>query len=301
MISISNVSKIYNNGFKALNNINFSIASGEIFALLGENGAGKTTLISAICGIVKISTGNITVCGHDNVKNYRKARSKIGIVPQELTIDSFETVMNVVRFSTLLFNQKPDDNYIEKILTDLNLWDKRNDQIRTLSGGMKRRVMIAKAISHKPEILFLDEPSAGVDVELRRSMWEQINQLNKQGVTIVLTTHYIEEAEAIAHRIGVIKKGSMLLIEDKNKLMKQFGKKELVINLSKPIIELPSELNLKYKLLLNNNKLIYKYDQTKDNHNIIEFLEDLGKYSINYNDIDTRQSSLEEIFIQLVS
>ncbi len=301
-ICVNGLNKTYNNGFQALNNINLEVKRGEIFALLGPNGAGKTTLINIICGIVKSSAGYIEVFGHDNVRNYRIARSHIGLVPQELTTDAFETVWNTVNFSRGLFGKAPSSAYIETLLKRLSLWDKKDSQIRTLSGGMKRRVLIAKALSHEPDILFLDEPSSGVDVELRKSMWQQVHELQKMGVTIILTTHYIEEAEEMANRIGVINKGKIILIEDKETLMKKLGSKKLVISLYNPLAIIPKPL-LKFNLQLieKGNRLIFTYDYAEGNNKISELLDSLKENSIRYQDIDTQQSSLEEIFVQLVN
>lgn len=301
-ICVNGLNKTYSNGFQALDNINLQVKRGEIFALLGPNGAGKTTLISIICGIVKSSSGYIEVFGHDNIKNYRIARSHIGLVPQELTTDAFETVWSTVNFSRGLFGKTPSPAYIETLLKRLSLWDKKDSQIRTLSGGMKRRVMIAKALSHEPDILFLDEPSSGVDVELRKSMWQQVRELQETGVTIILTTHYIAEAEEMANRIGVINKGKVILIEDKETLMKKLGSKKLVISLYNPLTIIPKPL-LKFNLQLieKGNRLIFTYDYAKENNRISDLLDSLRGNSIRYQDIDTQQSSLEEIFVQLVN
>ncbi|MDC0864750.1 ABC transporter ATP-binding protein [Rickettsiaceae bacterium] len=300
-ICVKDLSKFYDNGFHALDNIDLEIHSGEILALLGPNGAGKTTLISAICGIVNSSSGTVSVFGHDNVKSYRKARSYVGLVPQELTTDAFETVWNTVTFSRGLFGKSADSTYIEGLLKKLSLWDKKDSQIRMLSGGMKRRVMIAKALSHEPQILFLDEPSSGVDVELRKSMWEQVRQLRETGVTIILTTHYIEEAEEMADRIGVINHGKLVLVEEKKSLMKKLGKKELVINLSKVMKKIPEELEgFALRLADDNKQIIFTYDPAKKSNNISDLLDCLKTNEINYTDLDTHQSSLEEIFVQLV-
>ena len=299
-IQISNLEKSYKNSFKALSDIEFSVKNGEIFALLGPNGAGKTTLINAICGIIKIDNGTIDVLGANNIRDYRLARSYIGLVPQELTTDAFETVWNTVSFSRGLFGKKPDKNHIQNVLQSLKLWDKKDSQIRMLSGGMKRRVMIAKALSHEPKILFLDEPSAGVDVELRKSMWNQVKKLKESGVTIILTTHYIEEAEEMADRVGVMNKGKLILIEDKKKLMKKLGKKELIITLSKSLKKIPDELT-KFNLnLVENRKLIFTFDPQKTNNEVSYLLESLRKKLITFNDINIKESSLEEIFVGLV-
>ena len=300
-ISVQNLTKTYDSGLVALDDINLDISSGEIFALLGPNGAGKTTLISAICGILRVSDGTIEICGHDHTKEYRIARGKIGLVPQELTTDAFETVWNTVSFSRGLFGKPKNPAYIQEILEDLSLWDKKDEQIRKLSGGMKRRVMIAKALSHEPEILFLDEPSAGVDVELRKSMWRQIRRLRDNGTTIILTTHYIEEAEEMADRIGIINKGKLILIEEKKSLMKKLGKKELIMELYSQITEIPKSL-AGYNLLLSEKgkRLTFTYDPSKENNGVAELLDHLKENGIKCKDIDTRQSSLEDIFVTLV-
>ena len=300
-ISVQNLDKTYDNGFQALDDINLQVKRGEIIALLGPNGAGKTTLISTICGIVNASSGKIDVFGHDNVKNYRQARKFIGLVPQELTTDAFETVWKTICFSRLLFGKPSKPEFIESLLKSLSLWDKKDAQIRTLSGGMKRRVMIAKALSHEPEILFLDEPTAGVDVELRKSMWQLVRELRETGVTIILTTHYLEEAEEMADRIGVINKGKLILIEDKKTLMKKLGKKELVLELYQPMTVIPetlSEFNL--HLAAEGEQLIFTYDPAKEDNGVISLLERLKEHSIKCKDFNTRQSTLEEIFVQLI-
>jgi len=300
-ISVCNLSKIYKSGFQALKNINLEIRSGEIFALLGPNGAGKTTLISIICGIVNKSSGTVRANGHDNVSQYKVTRSLIGLVPQELTTDAFETVWATVNFSRGLFGLSPNTAYIEKILKDLSLWDKRDSRIMTLSGGMKRRVLIAKALSHEPKILFLDEPTAGVDVELRRDMWELVRQLRKTGVTIILTTHYIDEAEEMADRIGVINKGEIILIEEKKALMAKLGKKQIALELARPLKAIPKTL-AKYQLVLSasGKTMTHTYDARADKDGIAALLEDIRKAKITFNDIETKQSSLEEIFVSLV-
>ncbi|MGH1457186.1 MAG: ABC transporter ATP-binding protein [Alphaproteobacteria bacterium] len=300
-ISIQSLSKTYDNGFIALDDINLNIAKGEIFALLGPNGAGKTTLISSVCGIVQNTGGTVTVMGHDHAKDYRKARALIGLVPQELTTDAFETVFNAVSFSRGLFGKSKNAAYIEETLKDLSLWDKKDSQIRKLSGGMKRRVMIGKALSHEPDILFLDEPSAGVDVELRKSMWKQIRKLRDNGTTIILTTHYIEEAEEMADRIGIINKGKLILIEEKKTLMKKLGKKELVLELRQSIDALPTTLK-KYNLVLSDNgdTITYIYDPAQDHNGIAELLDTLKDHGIRCRDLHTKQSSLEDIFVNLV-
>lgn len=300
-ISVSSLYKTYSTGFEALKNINLEILHGEIFALLGPNGAGKTTLISAICGIVNPTSGTILADGHDIIKDYRAARSKIGLVPQELTTDAFETVWNTVSFSRGLFGKRANPAHIEKILKELSLWDKKDSKLMTLSGGMKRRVMIAKALSHEPEILFLDEPTAGVDVELRRDMWNVVRALRESGVTIILTTHYIEEAQQMADRIGVISHGEIILVEEKDELMRSLGKKQLRLQLQERRDSVPASLE-KYGLELSpdGSELIYTYDTQKERTGITALLQDLGKADVRFNDIQTRESSLEEIFVNLV-
>ncbi len=299
-IAINALNKTYDNGFCALDNINLEIKPGEIFALLGPNGAGKTTLINAICGIVQPSGGTITVSGYNNATQYRQARSLIGLVPQELTTDAFESVLSTVSFSRGLFGKPQNRAYIEEVLKRLALWDKKDEQIRRLSGGMKRRVMIAKALSHEPQILFLDEPSAGVDVELRKSMWAQVRDLRKTGVTIILTTHYIEEAEEMADRIGVINKGKLILTEEKTALMNKMGKRQMIFVLRESLTSIPAGLS-PYPLTLEDegHKLILTYND-QDETDISEILENLKLDGIRPKDIYSRQSSLEEIFIQLV-
>jgi ABC-2 type transport system ATP-binding protein len=301
IIQITDVSKVYASGFKALDNINLAIKPAEVFALLGPNGAGKTTLISAICGIVNATSGQITVAGKDIVSDYRHTRRLIGLVPQELTTDAFETVWTTVSFSRGLFGKKPNPAFIEKTLKSLSLWDKKDNKMIELSGGMKRRVMIAKALSHEPAILFLDEPTAGVDVELRKDMWELVRQLRNDGVTIILTTHYIEEAEEIADRIGVIKNGQLILVEDKVALMNQLGKKQLILDLKDPLTDIPSDL-ADFNLQIQNEgmQLIYSYDTTKEHTGISALLQHLSAASIGFKDIKTDQSSLEDIFVSLV-
>jgi len=299
MIEINDVSKIYDGGFQAVNGVNLSIDKGEIFALLGPNGARKTTLISMICSLVNVSKGRIRVGGidiHDDPKNARKL---IGLVPQELTTDMFETVWKTVSFSRGLFGLSANPAYIEEILKSLSLWDKKDNRLMTLSGGMKRRVMIAKALSHEPKVLFLDEPTAGVDVELRKDMWENIRRLRESGVTIILTTHYIEEAEEMADRIGVIRKGELIVVEDKKTLIQKLGKKHLVINLTENITELPDCLK-EFDLQINDHCLHYDYDSRKADNDISELFNGLQKAGIKYKDIVTKQSSLEEIFVELV-
>jgi ABC-2 type transport system ATP-binding protein len=301
IVSINNVTKSYASGFQALKLINLDIEAGEIFALLGPNGAGKTTLINIICGIVIASSGTVTADGHDIVRDYRAARSMIGLVPQELSTDAFETVWATVTFSRGLFGRAPNPAFIEGLLRDLSLLDKRHTRIMELSGGMKRRVMIAKALSHEPRILFLDEPTAGVDVELRRDMWQLVRGLRDKGVTIILTTHYIEEAEEMADRIGVINKGSLVLVEDKQVLMKKLGKKQLTMHLQTPLKQIPGELaSWNLELKTGGTDLIYTADSA-DGVDISELLERLSELSIVIKDLQTQQSSLEDIFVELVS
>ena len=302
IISISNLTKTYASGMQALRSIDLEIYCGELFALLGPNGAGKTTLIGIICGIVNATTGTVLADGYDTVRDYRMARSKIGLVPQELATDMFETVLDTVTFSRGLYGLAPDPVYIKNVLQQLSLWDKRKAMIMTLSGGMKRRLMIAKALAHEPQILFLDEPTAGVDVELRRDMWEMIRKLRKQGTTIILTTHYIAEAEEIADRIGVINKGEMILVEEKSVLMKKLGKKQLTLQLQEPMATIPAEL-AEWKLALNadGRELQYIFDVNAEHTGIPSLLRRMSDLSINYTDLNTRQSSLEEIFVNLVS
>lgn len=301
-ISIQNVSKLYADGFHALKNISLDIKRGEIFALLGPNGAGKTTLISIICGIVNLSEGRVLAAGHDIVKDYRQARSKIGLVPQELNTDAFETVWDTVAFSRGLFGKAPDPAHLEKVLRDLSLWDKRNNRIMTLSGGMKRRVMIAKALSHEPQILFLDEPTAGVDVELRRDMWNMVRGLRDKGVTIILTTHYIEEAEEMADRIGVIREGEIILVEETHRLMAKLGKKELRLHLQAPLDKIPGILALEPLALSEDGyELVYTFDAQREQAGVARLLRQLGDQGIDFRDLQTRESSLEEIFVGLVN
>ncbi|AKV98403.1 multidrug ABC transporter ATP-binding protein [Marinobacter sp. CP1] len=300
-ISVKHLSKVYGDGFQALKDINLEIQRGEIFALLGPNGAGKTTLISIICGIVNLSSGEVKADGYDIVKDYRKARETIGLVPQELNTDSFETVWNAVSFSRGLFGKPPKPAHIEKVLKDLSLWDKRNNRIMSLSGGMKRRLMIAKALSHEPQILFLDEPTAGVDVELRRDMWEMVRKLRESGVTIILTTHYIEEAEEMADRIGVIRNGEIILVEDKVQLMTKLGRKELRLHLQQKLDRIPGELTLEpLELSDDGYELIYTFDAQQEQAGVARLLRTLGDLGIEYRDLQTRESSLEEIFVGLV-
>lgn len=301
IIEVSGLNKTYQGGFQALRNIDLSIRSGEIFALLGPNGAGKTTLISIICGIVTPSAGTVTADGHDIVADYRAARAKIGLVPQELTTDAFESVWNTVSFSRGLFGKPRDDAHIEKVLRDLSLWDKRNNRLMELSGGMKRRVMIAKALSHEPQILFLDEPTAGVDVELRRDMWEMVSGLRAAGVTIILTTHYIEEAEAMADRIGVIRRGELILVEDKTTLMDKLGQKELRLQLPEALTALPASLQRPgLTLEADGHRLVYTYDSHSEQGSVAALLRELGEAGIEFSDLQSRQSSLEDIFVSLV-
>jgi ABC-2 type transport system ATP-binding protein len=301
VISVSDLSKTYASGFQALKNINLNIRRGEIFALLGPNGAGKTTLISIVCGIVNPTGGVVRADGHDIVTEYRAARSMIGLVPQELTTDAFETVWATVTFSRGLFGKPPDPGYIEKVLRDLSLWDRKDSKVMTLSGGMKRRVMIAKALSHEPQILFLDEPTAGVDVELRRDMWQMVRSLRETGVTIILTTHYIDEAEEMADRIGVISNGEIILVEDKAELMRKLGKKQLTLQLHSKLDRIPSELaGYGLELTADGSGLIYTYNTQTERTGITALLADLNKTGIKFNDLQTKQSSLEEIFVDVV-
>ncbi len=301
IIAISNLSKTYASGFEALKGIDLAIRAGEIFALLGPNGAGKTTLISIVCGIVNPTAGTVTADGHDIIADYRAARAKIGLVPQELTTDAFETVWATVSFSRGLFGKRRNPGHIEKVLKDLSLWNKKDSKIMTLSGGMKRRVMIAKALSHEPQILFLDEPTAGVDVELRQDMWRLVRRLRDTGVTIILTTHYIEEAEEMADRIGVMSKGELILVEEKAELMRKLGKKRLALHLQAPLDRVPEALD-GYWLALSPDRqeLIYTYDTQGERTGITALLRDLGAAGIRFKDLHTDQSSLEEIFVSLV-
>ncbi len=301
IISVANLSKTYASGFRALKNVNLDIRPGEILALLGPNGAGKTTLISIICGIVNPSAGSVSVDGHDIVKDYRFTRAMIGLVPQELTVDHFESVWTTVTFSRRLFGYRDDPKLIEKILRDLTLWDKRTSEVRTLSGGMKRRLMIAKALSHEPQILFLDEPTAGVDIELRKDMWQIVASLRASGVTIILTTHYIEEAEAIADRIGIIDKGELILVEDKLLLMQTLGKKQLILHLRNKLDAVPERLAA-YDLALaaDGSTLTYTYTTGSNGHSVTALFENLAAAAIEFSDITTRESRLEDIFVELV-
>jgi ABC-2 type transport system ATP-binding protein len=301
IISISNLTKTYASGFEALRAVNLDIRRGEIFALLGPNGAGKTTLINVVCGIVNPTSGVVRADGHDIVRDYRAARSKIGLVPQELSTDAFETVLNTVGFSRGLFGKAPNAAFIEKLLRDLSLWDKKDNRIMTLSGGMKRRVMIAKALSHEPRILFLDEPSAGVDVELRRDMWEMVRSLRETGVTIILTTHYIEEAEEMADRVGVIRKGEIILVENKTTLMRKLGDKRLTLALRNRLERVPDELkDFKLDLSADGFNLVYTFDSEAEDTGIAALMKRLGGLGIDFKDLDTKESSLEEIFVSLV-
>ncbi|HJW04997.1 MAG TPA: ABC transporter ATP-binding protein [Rhodanobacter sp.] len=301
IIEVRHLGKTYASGFQALKRIDLEIRRGEIFALLGPNGAGKTTLISIICGIVNPSEGSVLADGHDVVRDYRAARAKIGLVPQELTTDAFETVWNTVSFSRGLFGKPANPAHIEKVLRDLSLWEKRNNKLITLSGGMKRRVMIAKALSHEPQILFLDEPTAGVDVELRRDMWAMVRALRASGVTIILTTHYIEEAEEMADRIGVIHKGELILVEDKAALMEKLGRKQLTLHLQNPLQAIPAAL-AGYPLQLSDEgrQLVYTFDAQDEHSGIDVLLRRLGEAGIDFKDLQTRQSSLEDIFVDLL-
>jgi len=301
IISIQNLSKTYQTGFQALKVINLEIARGEIFALLGPNGAGKTTLINIVCGIVNPSSGTVRIGGHDHIREYRAARAMIGLVPQELTTDAFETVWATTTFTRGLFGKAPNAAHIEKVLRDLSLWDRKDSKIMTLSGGMKRRVMIAKALSHEPRVLFLDEPTAGVDVELRKDMWDVVRALRASGVTIILTTHYIEEAELMADRVGVINKGELILVEQKAALMQKLGKKQLRLGLQQKLDTVPAEL-ASYALALSpdGRELTYTYEAQGERHGITRLLEELFRHNIRVRDLDTTQSSLEDIFVDLV-
>ena len=300
-IVINSLSKVYDNGFNALKKVSLEVRQGEILAMLGPNGAGKTTLISIICGIVTPSSGTVMVDGFDIIKDYRETRSRIGMVPQELSLESFETVFDTVSYSRGLYGKSPKPDHIEKILKDLSLWDKKDQRLRQLSGGMKRRVLIAKALSHEPKILFLDEPTAGVDVELRKEMWEVVDTLRKTGVTIILTTHYIEEAEAIADRVGVINQGEIILVEEKKKLLKKMGQKTLTIELQESINEIPKSLE-KYNLNIGDNKMYlnYTYSLQEKQTGITNLLQDLKDTGLKLRDLKTEQSNLEKIFVNLV-
>jgi len=301
IISVANLSKTYSSGFQALRNVSLDIRRGEIFALLGPNGAGKTTLIGAICGIVRPSAGTISADGHDIVRDFRAARAKIGLVPQELTTDAFETVWATVSFSRGLFGKAPNPAHIEKTLKSLSLWDKKDSRIMALSGGMKRRVLIAKALSHEPAILFLDEPSAGVDVELRQDMWRLVRGLRDDGVTVILTTHYIEEAEEMADRVGVIRQGEIILVEEKAELMRKLGRKQLTLQLQAPLEHLPPTLDAyRLELARQGTELVYTYDTRGERTGITALLRDLGAAGIRFKDLQTSQSSLEDIFVGLL-
>ena len=301
VLSISGLGKIYKSGHRALSGVDLEIAKGEIFALLGPNGAGKTTLIGIVCGIVRPSSGRVTVAGHDHVRDFRAARAMIGLVPQELYTDAFETVMATVAFSRGLFGKPRDPAYIEQLLRDLSLWDKRNSKILELSGGMKRRVMIAKALSHEPEILFLDEPTAGVDVELRRDMWNMVRGLRDRGVTIILTTHYIEEAEEMADRVGVISKGRLILVEEKQALIRKLGRKTLTLNLAEPLDAVPAGLaEWRLRLAGEGHELVYEFDSQAESTGVPSLLRRMSELGIAFRDLRTRQSSLEDIFVGLV-
>ena len=302
ILSLEQLTKVYASGHQALKGIDLAIREGEIFALLGPNGAGKTTLISIACGIVTPSGGRALAGGHDVVRDYKAARALIGLVPQELVTEGFETVLATVRFSRGLFGRAPDESHLERVLKDLSLWDKRNDRIMTLSGGMKRRVMIAKALSHEPKILFLDEPTAGVDVELRRDMWAMVRRLRESGVTVILTTHYIEEAEEMADRVGVIHKGALVVVEEKRALMRKMGRKQLTLTLAEPLAAVPPELSA-WPLALagGGQELSLSFDANAENTGIPALLRRLGELGIGYKDLNTRESSLEDIFVSLVS
>ena len=301
IISIRQLGKTYGSGFQALRSVDLDIARGEIFALLGPNGAGKTTLINIVCGIVRPSSGSVTADGHDVVRDYRAARALIGLVPQELSTDAFETVWSTVTFSRGLFGKPPNPAHIEKVLRDLSLWDKKDSKIMTLSGGMKRRVLIAKALAHEPKILFLDEPTAGVDVELRQGMWQMVRELRKNGVTIILTTHYIEEAEEMADRIGVIRKGELIVVEDKAALMRKLGKKQLTLSLQAPLQKIPDALaGLPLELAAEGHALVYTFDTQREETGIAALLKQLGELGIDFKDLHSSESSLEDIFVSLV-
>jgi ABC-2 type transport system ATP-binding protein len=302
IVSISNLTKTYGSGLTALKGVNLEIRKGEILALLGPNGAGKTTLISIVCGIVTPSAGRVVVDGHDIGRDYRAARAMIGLVPQELSTDSFESVWATVNFSRGLFGRAPNPGFLEKVLKDLSLWEKRKDRIMTLSGGMKRRVMIAKALAHEPSILFLDEPTAGVDVELRRDMWALVRGLRERGVTIILTTHYIEEAEEMADRIGIVRKGELIMVEDKATLMRKLGKKQLTVHLQEPMTAVPAALEeWRLTLAAGGADLEYRFDASDEDAGIPALLKRLGELGIAYKDLNTEQSSLEDIFVSLVT
>ncbi|ACG76503.1 ABC-type multidrug transport system, ATPase component [Phenylobacterium zucineum HLK1] len=301
IISVRGLSKTYASGHQALKDVNLDIRRGEIFALLGPNGAGKTTLIGIICGLVRASSGQVVADGHDIQRDYRAARTKIGLVPQELSTDAFEKVWDTVKFSRGLFGKAPDDAHLEKVLKDLSLWDKKDAKIMALSGGMKRRVMIAKALSHEPTILFLDEPTAGVDVELRRDMWEMVRRLREAGVTVILTTHYIEEAEEMADRIGVISRGELIVVEDKDVLMRKLGKKQLTLHLQEPLAAVPPGLaDYQLELAAEGTELVYTFDAQAERTGIAELIKRLTEQGVDFRDLRTQESSLEEIFVSLV-
>jgi len=301
VISVNNLSKVYESGFQALKEVDLEIRPGEIFALLGPDGAGKTTLISIICGIVNPSSGKVLADGHDIITDFRAARSAIGLVPQEISTDAFETVWATVSFSRGLFGKPRNDAHIEKVLKALSLWDKKDSKIMMLSGGMKRRVMIAKALSHEPKILFLDEPTAGVDVELRREMWEMVRQLREQGVTIILTTHYIEEAEEMADRVGIIRQGEIILVDEKSRLMEKLGRKQLTVHLAEPLDAIPAAMADEALALADEGySMVYTYDANQENTGIAELLRHLSEHGIEFKDLHSRQSSLEDIFVDLV-
>ncbi|HKJ61195.1 MAG TPA: ABC transporter ATP-binding protein [Hyphomicrobiales bacterium] len=301
IIRVSNLSKVYAGGFQALKNVDLEIRQGEIFALLGPNGAGKTTLISTICGLVNPTEGRVTVDGHDIITDFRAARELIGLVPQELATDAFSSVWTTISLSRGLFGKPKDTEYLEKVLKDLTLWDKKDNAIMTLSGGMKRRVLIAKALAHEPRILFLDEPTAGVDVELRRDMWDIVRSLRSSGVTIILTTHYIEEAQEMADRVGIINKGEIILVDDKDNLMRQLGRKQLILDLHQPLASIPSDLsNYGLEVADSGRQLIYTYDTTGERTGITALLQALSQSGIRFQDLNTTKSSLEEIFVDLV-
>jgi len=302
IISISGLAKTYDSGFVALKGVDLDIRAGEIFALLGPNGAGKTTLISIVCGLVRPSAGRVTVAGHDIVRDYRAAREMIGLVPQELTTDSFETVWNTVSFSRGLFGKPPDPAHIERVLKDLSLWPKKDSKLITLSGGMKRRVLIAKALSHEPRVLFLDEPTAGVDVELRRDMWQLVRRLRDTGVTVILTTHYIEEAEEMADRVGVIARGELILVEDKATLMRKLGGKQLTLQLARPLAQIPPALaHYGLSLAKGGREILYRYEAEREETAIVDLLQELAAAGIGLPDLHTTQRSLEDIFVSLVA
>jgi ABC-2 type transport system ATP-binding protein len=300
IISIEGLSKTYAGGFQALKSVDLQIRQGEIFALLGPNGAGKTTLIGIVCGLVRMTAGRVTADGHDIQKDFRAARAKIGLVPQEISTDAFETVWDTVKFSRGLFGKAPDNAHLEKVLKALSLWDKKAEKIMALSGGMKRRVMIAKALAHEPSILFLDEPTAGVDVELRRDMWEMVRGLREQGVTIILTTHYIEEAEEMADRIGVISRGELILVEDKDVLMRKLGKKQLTLHLQEPLKTAPVIDGFSLELAADGAELVYAFDAQAESTGIAELMKRLAARGIDFKDLRTEESSLEDIFVSLV-